>query len=686
MLRSVPTGRHDDPVRFIRRTLLLGGILLLWMLVIIGRLYQLQIIQYAEWLNRAQRQQQRTVEISAQRGTIFDRHLQPLAMSVAVDSIFAMPIQIPDRAMVASLLAPILGLDAADLNGRFNAYKTFCWVKRKVAPEEAARVAALNLAGIYFRKEMKRFYPKGDLAADVLGYVGLDDKGLAGLEYAMDGTIQGTPSRWLVDEDARRQTFRSSEWKGEPGKNVVLTLDENIQNLTQEALAEGVKKWRAAGGAAIVQNPSTGEILAMASEPTFDPNRYERASPPERLNRGIAWVYEPGSTFKLITVAAALDVGVARPSDVIDCQMGSIVLAGRTIHDHEPLGAVTVDQVMVHSSDVGAVKIALRLGEDRFYRYIRDFGFGSRTEVGLPGEEHGLLEPPRHWSGVSIGELAIGQGIGVTALQLINAYSAIANGGVMIQPRIVRDIFREGTHEAIPPARGRRVVSEQTAEEMKAMLEHVVEQGTGRTAQLAGYTAAGKTGTAQKVDPSGRYSHTHYVASFVGMAPVDHPAITVLVSVDTPVGAYYGQEVAAPVFKTIAEKTLAYLNVPQDKSAPSPLIASSLTPAPSCRLRRGKAAGVPPSSPTPSVAEQVRVEAVSYAPQEPAARGTVMLNTGPLVVVPDFTGRAERQTVNECERLGLDLNVAGSGLAVEQRPPAGTRLPAGSRIWVRFSR
>lgn len=666
-----------------RRGLLLGGILAVWMLVVVGRLYDLQIIQYVEWLNRAERQQQRTIEVAPQRGTIFDRRMQPLAMSLPVDSVFAVPSKIPHREMVAKLLAPILGLDAGDLAGRFETYRTFCWIKRKVSADEAERVRALNLEGIYFQREMKRFYPKADLAADVLGYVGMDDNGLAGVEYGLNDAIKGRPGKLLVDEDARRQTFSSSDWKGEPGKNVVLTLDENIQYIAQKALAEAVAKWKAAGGVAIVQNPSTGEILAMASEPTFDPNQWEKANPQERLNRGVAWVYEPGSTFKLITLSAALDLNLIRPTDIIDCQMGSIVLAGRTIHDHEPLGAVTVDQVLVHSSDVGSVKIALRLGQDRFYRYIRDFGFHSRTDLGLPSEEHGLLEPPRYWSGVSIGEVAIGQGIGVTAIQLIDAYSAVANDGVLIQPRLVRDVYREGVHDRLPPAIGRRVLSAHTAEEMKRMLQDVVEQGTGRSARLAGYTAGGKTGTGQKVDPSGHYSHTHFVASFVGIAPIKRPAITVLVSIDTPVGGYYGQEVAAPVFKDITEQTLAYLGVPQDDPASLPLVASSSTPAASPRRLRGKTAGAPPSN---IQADSRMAYTITYQKPDESAPGTTVVGKGPRIEVPDFSGLAERPVAEKCQRLGLTLNVSGWGLAVDQNPPARTEISQGGQVWVKFAR
>ncbi len=430
-----------DRSRATNRALLLGGILLLWMAGLVVQLYHLQIIEYGDLLARARRQQQHMIEVAPKRGEIFDRQMNPLAMSLAVDSVFAVPSEIPDPKMVSDLLAPVLGLDANDLLGRITNSHSFCWVKRKTSPEEANRVRDLNLKGIYFQRESKRFYPKGDLAAHILGYVGLDDKGLAGLEYGMDSVIRGRPGRVLLATDARRRSFQSTEWAGKPGKNLVLTLDEKIQYITEKALAEAVEKWKAAGGAAIVQNPNTGEILAMASQPTYDPNDFAK-SPPEALqDRGLSWVYEPGSTFKLVTVSAVLEEKLANPDEVVNCQQGSIVLAGHVIHDHKSFANLTVRDVVVESSDVGAIKLGLRLGEQRLYKYIRSFGFGEKTEVELPGEERGLLKPPSSWSGISIGEISMGQEIGVTPIQLVTTYSAVANGGVLFEPRLIHDLF-----------------------------------------------------------------------------------------------------------------------------------------------------------------------------------------------------------------------------------------------------
>jgi len=644
-------------------------------------------------LARAQRQQQRTIEIAPKRGGIFDRQMNPLAMSLDVDSIFAVPSEITDPAMVARLLAPVMGLDSGDLLGRFKAYRSFCWVKRKVSEKEAARVQGLNLKGVYFQKEPKRFYPKGELAANVLGYVGVDDRGLGGLEYGLDGLIKGRPGRVLLASDARRRTFHSSEWPGRPGKNIVLTLDETVQYIAEKELADAVRTWRAAGGTVIVQNPNTGEILAMASQPTFNPNQYFESGPRALENRGTSWVFEPGSTFKLVTLSAALDEGLATPGEIINCQQGSIVLAGHTLHDHEPFGNLTVTEVMAHSSDVGAIKLGLRLGEDHLYRTIRNFGFGSKTGVELPGEERGLLKPPNRWSGISIGEISMGQEVGVTALQLATAYSAIANGGMLFEPHVVHDIFMDPTHDPLPPVRGHRVVSEHTAELMRQILTQVVERGTGTPAQLAGWSAAGKTGTAQKIDASGTYSKSHYIASFIGFAPAAHPAVTILVVIDTPVGAIYGKEVAAPVFKSIAEQTLSFLNVPQDNPSRWPQLVPS-APAGRSRQKREVRAGLLPRDSEHRRAAASPVLPAAYikpASPEPVAErgsdpGTMVLDDSPLLEVPDLEGLSARRVAEECQKLGLDLNVVGTGLAVEQNPPAHALVPSRSKIWVRLGR
>jgi cell division protein FtsI/penicillin-binding protein 2 len=688
------------PAISLRRVFLFGGFLGLWILVILGRLYSFQIIDYVKWVSKEQKQQEHTVRLPSERGTIFDRGRRPLAMSVPVDSAFAMPTEISDVSVTAHLLAPVLGVDAADLENRLQNLRSFCWIKRGISTEIASRLRSLDLRGVYFQKEMKRFYPKGPLAADVMGFVGLDDRGLAGLEYGLNREIAGRPSLVLMNEDARRQSFHSTAGKGEPGTDVVLTLDENIQYIAERALADAVEENQASSGVVVVENPSTGEILAMASQPTFDPNNFEKATPEERKNRAIQWVYEPGSMFKLVTYAGALEEGLISPDELIDCQNGSITLDGHVIHDDdEHFGVLTIQQALAHSSDVAAVKIGLRLGQERLYRYVRQFGFGSRTGIDLPGEEPGLVEPVSRWSGLSIGAISIGQEVGVTALQVITAYSAIANAGVLHPPRIIESLVQGAAVTAPQMSPIRRVVSERTADLMKHMFMEVVQEGTGRKAQLNGYSAAGKTGTAQKI-VGGRYSHSSYVSSFVGFAPVEHPAIAVLVSIDSPTGQHHGAEVAAPVFKEVAEQTLAYLNVPKDRPVsmmaqsrtavmPVSVLASNRTKldttATPSSAHLAETADAPPV-PSSRYAADEDLKPISLTSKMAPVEGTVVLDKGPLVTVPDLAGLAERAAARQCSAAGLELVMSGSGLAAQQDPPAGWKVPARSKVEVWFTR
>ncbi len=691
--RSPQTSRRLPPAQ--RRPLMLGGGLLLWMLVIAARLYDLQIIRYVDMLDRARRQQQQTVRLAPQRGQIFDRQWHVLAMSLPAESIFAVPSQVPDHERVAKLLAPILGLDPVDLAARLDVPRPFCLIKRKVTDEQAAQVRALHLKGIYSYRESKRYYPKQQLAGEVLGYVGMDDQGLAGIEFCLNSLIQGTPGRMLLVRDARRHWLDSTELSGMPGKDVVLTIDENIQYIAEKALAKGVADHQAAAGVAIVENPHTGEILAMAAQPPFDPNQYFKTPLAERTNRALSWIYEPGSTFKLVTVSAVLEEGLARPDEVIDCQMGRIELAGHVIHDWKRWGLLTVREVVIHSSDVGAIKLGLRLGAERFYQYMRRFGFGSPTGIELPGEQAGLLRSPASWSGISIGEMSIGQEVGVTALQLISAYAAIANRGVRVQPHILREVTGPGAPYHLAPRVSHRVLSERTSALMREILTQVVEQGTGKPARLNGYSAAGKTGTAQKVDASGHYSRSRYVSSFVGFAPASNPALTILVSIDSPVGGHHGGEVAGPVFKEIAEQALSYLNVPQDRPAKLPLLASSQpaeAPSPKEEARNSPAedrvSGEGLRASAGSLPREAPVETVAFSKiDRPLPSNTTVIDDDAAVIhVPDFAGLPMRVVAEECQKQGLDLSVEGTGLAVEQSPAAGTRVVKGSRMWVRFAR
>ncbi len=451
------------------------------------------------------------------------------------------------------------------------AHKTFCWVARKASDETIERINSLKLQGIHFQKEPKRFYPARDLAAQVLGSVGMEDSGQSGIEHEFDEQLRGRPGKMFISVDARRQWFADVETQPDPGDNLVLTLDKNIQYIVEKELDQAIHDTQAIAATVIVENPHTGEILALANRPTFNPNARKQITPGALTNRAVSYIYEPGSTFKLVTIAAALEEKLTNPDEVFDCQMGSIVYNGMRIRDSKPHGLLPVWGVLSKSSDVGSIKIALRLGEDRYYKYIRAFGFGQQTGIELPGETRGMTKPPSRWSKVSIAAISIGQEIGISALQLAGLTSTFANDGVYVAPRIVAGtVPPQGAVQnvAFHPVEGRRVISSYTAAEMRSMMQKVVLDPAGTTggrAILEGYSSAGKTGTGQKVDPAtGAYSKTKYVGSFAGFAPVNNPQVVVVVIVDSAVGLHQGGQVAAPVFRRITQQVLEYLHVPHD--------------------------------------------------------------------------------------------------------------------------
>ena len=387
---SVPaTARNRTNLRLY----LLSAVFVLWCSAICFRLVYLQIFRYGSFQQRAQHQQQRTEEVSARRGIIYDRQGHELAMSINVDSVFAVPTEMPNPASTISLVARITKQDPRELLAKCEGSKTFCWVARKPDPEISARIRSLNLRGIYFQKESKRYYPKNDLAAQVLGYVGMDDAGLSGIEREYEEDLHGRPGQMLISVDARKKWFGSVEKQPEPGRNVVLTIDEKIQYIAERELATAIQETHAIAGTVVVENPRTGEILALANQPTFNPNLSREITPDKLKNHAVSDVYEPGSTFKLVTISGALEEKVTRPDEMFDCQMGSIVFNGMRIRDSRPHGLLTVSDVLAESSDVGSIKIGLRLGDDRFYKYIRGFGFGQQTGIELPGETRGLTKP-----------------------------------------------------------------------------------------------------------------------------------------------------------------------------------------------------------------------------------------------------------------------------------------------------
>ena len=582
---------------------------LAWTLLIISKLFWLQIMRHSEFVEKAEKQQQQTFKVAPRRGVLFDRNLRELAMTVQAESVYAVPSEIKDKPATVHALAAIVhaGLDNSPVDSwtsesqiaaRVNASRGFAWIARRLSPEAAARVRALNLKGVYFQKEFQRFYPDNEIAAQVLGYVGVDDNGLGGMEQKFDGRLHGTPGRMFVAVDARRHVIGSTVHEPEPGENLVLSIDENIQFLAEKALDAAMLRTHADNGTVVVQDVHTGQVLALAVRPTFNPNDFRHTTPALLRDHAVSDVYEPGSTFKLVTYAAALDQHIVQPDDKIDCQGGAITFNGRTIHDDKSdhYGVITVHEALEHSSDVAAVKLALRMGPDHFYDYIHNFGFGSKSGLEVPGETRGLLRPPPRWGATSIGSIAIGQEVAVTPLQLASMVSTIANGGVYLPPHLVlaaepKDAsgqpatpraqpFRTGEDLPNPlPAGAHRVISTLAAAQMRKMMEGVVLYGTGKPAQLNGYSSGGKTGTAQKIDPATHtYSKTMHIGSFAGIAPINNPVLAVAVVLDNPKGAgnaYYGGPAAAPVFTQVAQQTLEYLGVPHDIEIHAPKAAKS---------------------------------------------------------------------------------------------------------------
>ncbi len=739
-----------------------------WTGLIAMRLGWLQVVRHSDFVHRAAQQQQRTFEVAPRRGMMYDRNLRELAVTVQADSVFAVPSELGEnRSSAAEILAEIVHADPHDsftskqqMLARFNASKNFAWVARKLDSATAERVRELNLKGVYFQKEFKRFYPNNDLAAQVLGYVGTDDSGLGGLEQKFDDDMHGEPGHMSADVDARRHVFGSEESQPMPGENLVLSIDANIQYMAERALDAQMDKVKALHGTVVVQDPHTGQILALAVSPRFNPNDSRHMDASVLQNLAVSDVYEPGSTFKLVTYSAALDGAGVQPTDMVDCQNGAMTMYGRTLHDDKSdhFGVVTVQYALEHSSDVGAAKMALKLGNQKFYDYMRGFGFGDRSGVELPSETRGLLRSPKKWGATSILSMAIGQEVGVTPVQLVTMVSTIANGGVYMPPHVLLQstdemkgdprlkavAFRPSNQlPATLPDGAHRVISEMTSAKMRMMMQGIVVEGTGKEAALNGYSSAGKTGTAQKIDVATHtYSHTKLVASFAGFAPVSSPAISVTVVIDTPtVGASkYGGAVSAPVFASVAQQVLEYLGVPHDqplKTKKEMMVAQKETPedAPSestadlsamfddvNNLPKDDPLRAPASANALAAVEERPVavsgsktdEMAKLLPKKevaafrdgsgnfsmtaevsaplpkviPVAKGkdAVVVNAGLRVPVPSFDGAALRSVVEKADAVGLRVQAVGSGLAREQIPVAGTMVPAGTEIVVRFTR
>jgi cell division protein FtsI (penicillin-binding protein 3) len=660
------------------RWLVVWVLAVVWMAVVLGRLSYLQLFSYSEYFVKAQHQQQHIFEISPKRGTIYDRKGRELAVSLPMDSVFADPAEITDAEMVARLLSRVLDLSPEDIETKIREARTPVRLAKKLSPATVQRIDDMNLKGVFFQKENRRDYPERELAAHLLGYVDVDEKGIGGIEHSLDKEIRGRPGKMMVMSDGRRHWYDRTEAAADPGASVTLTIDETIQYIAEKELARAIAETHAIDGTVVIQDPNTGELLAVANWPAFDPNNAGSYSDDVRMDRAVSAAYEPGSTFKVVTMAGAIAHGVTNPDELVDCQMGSILVFGRLIHDWKPFGILTVRGVLANSSDVGTIKIALRLGAPRFYDTIRKFGVGQLTGIELPGENRGLLRPIENWTASSIGSLAMGQEVSVTPIQITSAISAIANGGTLYRPRIVREVHGGVQTMALPSSESSQATDPRTAATVREMMEDVVLEGTGKLAQLNGYTAAGKSGTAQKIDPAtGRYSRNHYNASFVGFAPVNDPAVTILIVLDSPEGEHHGGMVGGPVFKRIAEQVLAYLDVPRDVPSSSDTeTAKNLHPTKKPTARNASATD----------ATKARFAAVIAKQSQQKPVQTVAFGSPGSIVVPNLSGRSVRDVTEACSKLGLVPSLIGSGVALQEFPEAGTNVLRGSRLTVWFGR
>lgn len=518
----------------------------------------------------AKKQHTAIIELQPKRGTIYDRNRRPLVVSLNLDSVYANAREVKEKRKTAQLLSPVLNVSESFLLERLSRDKGFVWLKRKLTPAESARLKALGIKGIEFVKEPKRFYPNGSLASHLIGYADIDNKGLEGLELLYDEYLKGSPGYRATFRDAKRRPIASFEYEYFPsvdGLDLVLTVDEIIQHIAEREIDRAMKDAHPKGACIIVMDPKTGDILALSNRPTYDINSFEKVSPESKRNRVVTDMFEPGSVFKIVTAAAAIEKKAVGLNDKFFCENGEYKIAGHILHDHKPHGWLTFRQVIEKSSNIGTVKVAQILGPSELYRFVKAFGFGELTDIDLPGEVRGFIRPTSLWSKLSIGAIPMGQEVTVTPIQLACAISAIANGGGVVKPHIVKAVQDKHGEiiKSFEPTVLRRVLSEETAAIMRDILSGVVSKGTGRLAEVEGYKVAGKTGTSQKVEPDGTYSHSKFVASFIGFAPVDDPKIAVVVMLDEPRPFYYGGVVAAPVFKRVAQNVLRYLEIKPER-------------------------------------------------------------------------------------------------------------------------
>src|ERR1051326_2997591 len=656
----------------IRRVQFLARGLFLWAVLILARLVWLQVIDHDEYKRQALRQQEKMVEVQAERGKILDREGQSLAMSMPVDSVCINPMRVSDLSVAADILSTTLHLDPAQLLEKMQLaaadQRGFLWIKRRITEEESISVRSLKLDWIELRGEYQRIYPNGSLASHVVGSVDFYQRGNAGIEQSLNSQLEGHSGELRVATDVHQNGFDSDVADPpQPGRDIKLTIDSRIQRIAEQELMKTIRLHHTKTGSMVVMDPKTGDILAMASYPTFDPN--VPAKPEDdlavRTNLAITTPFEPGSVAKVMTVSTALETTALRPQSMINCGNGSITIFGRTIHDHKAYAALTMEDVLVHSSNIGAIRIGMTIGAPKLYEYLRRFRLGQRTGVPLPGESPGMLHPLRNWQATSIGSVPMGHEIMVTTLQLAQICAIIANNGFYVKPRITME-----TPVAEPVA----VLKPETAITMRQLMESVVLRGTGTQAHLDGYTAGGKTGTAQIVDLK-THAYTHlYNASFMGFAPVNNPRLVAVVTVNGTTGLDgYGGAASAPVFRQVAATALRLRDVPPDMPIDEKLRESEATD-------------------TDDLAIAGLGESPNLNPDEEAApgpRGTATPTYASLLIgpkVPDFRGQTMRAVLEKSSALGLPVDFVGHGIVRAQYPQPGTVLPLGEHVRVQFSR
>lgn len=646
-----------------RRLLIVGVVLTLWTAGIQARLVYLQVIAHPVYLAKANNQQMDVETLMPKRGEVLDRNGDVLAYSVDADTVVASPRLVKDPTETARALCRVFTdcttKETADIASRLGRTTYYEFIRRGVSPDTARRVMALKLPGVRLDSETKRYYPKRELASHVLGFVGRDNNGLGGVEQAFDAKIRGKAGRALRLTDAKhRSVDRRVELEPTMGATLELTLDQTIQHFAERELRAGVELHRATGGTVIVMEVATGDILALANAPSFNPNLPGGVDPDVRRNRATQEVYEPGSTFKLVTAAAAIEEGVLTPADLINTSPGVLqVSKGRTVDDigHD-YGVLSFEDVIVKSSNVGAIKAGWQIGAERLNRYVHRFGFGENVAADFRGVSRGIVWAPEKLDQGALASVSMGYQIGVTPLQMVTAAAAVANGGVLMQPRIVRAVITDGQRRELAPVTVRTVISPSTAAALTTIMEGVVERGTAKAAKIDGYQVAGKTGTAAKAIPGG-YSDWAYSGSFVGFVPARQPRFAILVVIDEPrVGGYYGGVVAAPVFQKVAQAALQYLGVPRSINPTSPVIVS----ADATLLAR-------PGTSGPSM------QPVAYS-------------TDGQMLMPDVSGQGARDATRALIRVGLTVRLSGSGVVVSQFPAAGTPVEPGEAGVLRLDR